>query len=166
MGGTPCAVSFWDWYSAARCRPLGRRPASRSCCAAWAPSISAAALLAHSQGGAFAFQVAEQRPDKVKALVAIEPATAGNVGKAAALKDTPVMMVFGDYVDQHPRWARFKKIDLEYAAAVRAAGGTVDLVDLPAIGITGNLHMLMMDRNSAEIAEVIHKWLRGKGLVE
>ncbi len=28
-------------------------------------------LLVHSQGGAFGFQVAEQRPDKVKAIVAV-----------------------------------------------------------------------------------------------
>src|SRR5262245_28795540 len=27
------------------------------------------------------------------------------------LKSTPVLMLFGDYVDEHPRWATFKKID-------------------------------------------------------
>jgi len=120
----------------------------------------------HSQGGAFGFKVAEQRPDKVKAIVAIESATAGNVGKAAALKNTPTLMLFGDYVDQHPRWSTFKKIDLEYAAAVRTGGGAVDVINLPDIGIKGNSHMLMQDKNNAEIAEVIQKWLAGKGLVD
>ena len=38
-------------------------------------------LLLHSQGGAFGFKVAEQRPDKVKAIVAVESATAGNLGQ-------------------------------------------------------------------------------------
>jgi len=123
-------------------------------------------LLVHSQGGSFGFKVAEQRPDKVKAIVAIESATAGNVSKAAALKNTPTLMVFGDYVDQHPRWATFKKIDTEYAQAVRAAGGTVDWINLPEIGIKGNSHMMMQDKNNAEIADVIQKWLVGKGLVE
>jgi pimeloyl-ACP methyl ester carboxylesterase len=123
-------------------------------------------LLVHSQGGSFGFKVAEQRPDKVKAIVAIESATAGNVSKAAALKNTPTLMVFGDYVDQHPRWATFKKIDTEYAQAVRAAGGTVDWINLPDIGIKGNSHMMMQDKNNAEIANVIQKWLVGKGLVE
>jgi pimeloyl-ACP methyl ester carboxylesterase len=123
-------------------------------------------LLLHSQGGALGFKVAEQRPDKVKAIVAVESATAGNIGKAAALKSTPVLMMLGDYVAQHPRWALFKKIDLEYAAAVRAGGGTVDVIDLPDIGIKGNSHMLMQDKNNAEIAEVIQRWLAGKGLVE
>src|SRR5512144_1659618 len=123
-------------------------------------------LLLHSQGGAFGFKVAEQRPDKVKAIVAVESATAGNLDKAAALKNTPVLMLFGDYVDEHPRWANFKKIDLAYADAVRAGGGTVDVINLPDLGIKGNSHMLMQDKNNAEIADVIQKWLVGKGLVE
>ena len=50
------------------------------------------------------------------------------------------------------------------AAAVRAGGGTVDVINLPELGIKGNSHMLMQDKNNAQIAEVIHKWLVGKGL--
>ncbi len=109
-------------------------------------------MLAHSQGGAFGFKVAEQRPDKIKAIVAVESATAGIIANAPKLKDVPVLMLFGDYVDQHPRWAAFKKIDIAYADAVRAAGGTVDWVNLPEIGIKGNSHMLMQDKNNAQIA--------------
>src|SRR5262249_1051551 len=71
-----------------------------------------------------------------------------------------------DYVDQHPRWVAYKKTDLAYAAAVRAGGGTVDVINLPDMGIKGNSHMLMQDKNNAEIADVIQKWMVGKGLVE
>src|SRR4051812_28675758 len=123
-------------------------------------------LLAHSQGGNFAFLAAEQRPDKIKAIVAVESATAGKVANAAKLKDVPVLMVFGDYVDQHPRWATFKKIDTEYGNAIKAAGGTVDWINLPDIGIKGNGHMLMQDKNNSQVAEVIQKWLVSKGLVD
>jgi len=123
-------------------------------------------LLLHSQGGAFGFKAAEQRPDKVKAIVAIESATAGIVANAPKLKDVPVLMMFGDYVDQHPRWAGFKKTDMAYGEAIKAAGGTVDWINLPEIGIKGNSHMLMQDKNNAEIAEVIQKWLVGKKLVD
>ena len=35
---------------------------------------------------------------------------------------------------------------------------------LPDIGIKGNGHMLMQDKNNAEVAEVIQKWMVGKGL--
>ena len=53
---------------------------------------------------------------------------------------------------------------ISYAAAVRAGGGTVDVINLPELGIKGNSHMLMQDKNNAQIAEVIQKWLVGKGL--
>jgi pimeloyl-ACP methyl ester carboxylesterase len=121
-------------------------------------------LLLHSQGGAFGFKVAELRPDKVKAIVAVESATAGIVANAPKLKNTPVLMVFGDNVEQHPRWAAFKKIDTEYANAIKAAGGSVDWINLPEIGIRGNSHMMMQDKNNDQIAEVIQKWLVTKGL--
>ncbi len=121
-------------------------------------------LLAHSQGGNFAFLVAEQRPDKIKA--AVESATAGKKENAANLKSIPVLMLFGDYVDQHPRWAFFKKVDTEYGNAIKAAGGSVDWINLPDVGIKGNGHMLMQDKNNAAIADVIQKWLVSKGLTD
>ncbi len=121
-------------------------------------------LLLHSQGGNFGFLAAEQRPDKIKAIVAVESATAGKVANAPKLKDVPVLMVFGDYVDQHPRWSTFKKIDTEYGNAIKAAGGSVDWINLPELGIKGNSHMMMQDKNNAQIAEVIQKWLVRKGL--
>lgn len=121
-------------------------------------------LLAHSQGGTFGFKVAEQRPDKFKAIAAVEAASAGTIANAPKLKDVPVLMLFGDYVDQHPRWSTFKKMNTEYGNAIKAAGGTVDWINLPDIGIKGNSHMLMQDKNNGEIADVIQKWLVGKKL--
>jgi pimeloyl-ACP methyl ester carboxylesterase len=118
-------------------------------------------LLTHSQGGSFGFKVAEARPDKIKALVAIESASAGTLDKAAALKNVSVLMVFGDNVDRHSRWIAYRKLDLEYAAAVRAAGGKVDVINLPDVGIKGNSHMVMMDKNNSAVADVIQNWLAG-----
>ena len=68
-------------------------------------------------------------------------------------------------MDQHPRWVAYRKLDLEYAAAVKAAGGMVDVINLPEIGIRGNSHMVMMDKNNQEVADVIHNWLVQQGLV-
>jgi pimeloyl-ACP methyl ester carboxylesterase len=121
-------------------------------------------LLTHSQGGSFAFKVAEERPEKIKAIVAVEPASGGHLDRAAALKGIPVLILFGDNVDLHPRWIAYRKLDLEYAAAVRAAGGKVDVIDLPDLGIKGNSHMMMMDRNNAAVADVIERWLVDQGL--
>jgi pimeloyl-ACP methyl ester carboxylesterase len=122
------------------------------------------ALLLHSQGGAFGLKVAEARPEKIKAIVAVESAGGGTLAKAAALKDVPILMMFGDNVDLHSRWVAYRKLDLEYAAAIRAAGGKVDVIELPDIGIKGNSHMMMMDRNNAAVADVIQRWLVAQGL--
>ncbi len=121
-------------------------------------------VMVHSQSGLFGATVAEMRPDKVKALIMIEPSNGGDLKKAANLKNTPVLAVFGDYIDQDPRWSRIREIDQRYFDAIRATGGTADVIDLPKIGIHGNSHMIMMDRNSDQVAGVIGKWLTDKGL--
>jgi pimeloyl-ACP methyl ester carboxylesterase len=121
-------------------------------------------LLLHSQGGSFGLKVAEQRPDKIKAIVAVESASGGTLARASALKNVPILMVFGDNVDLHPRWVAYRKLDLEYADAVRAAGGKVDVINLPDVGIKGNSHMIMMDRNNGAVADVIQRWLVEQGL--
>lgn len=121
-------------------------------------------VLVHSQSGLFGASVAEARPDKVKALIMVEPANGGDVNKAANLRNTPVLAIYGDYIDQDARWPKIRAIGYGYYDAVRKAGGSVDVVNLPQIGIRGNSHMLMMDKNSDQIADLIQKWLEQKGL--
>ena len=107
----------------------------------------------------------EARPDKVKALVAVEPHARrrprqgrGGQGHAGA------RWSIGDNAKEHPRWPKIRQNGVDYAEAFKAAGGSVDLVDLPDAGIKGNSHMMMMDKNSDQIAELIQKWLVSKGL--
>jgi len=121
-------------------------------------------VMVHSQGGGFGFRVAEARPDKVKALIAVEPSTGGNKDKVAALKDMPIVVIYGDNAKDHPRWGKIRQNVVDYAGAIKAAGGKVDVIDLPDIGIKGNTHMVMMDKNSDEVADVMQKWLVTKGL--
>jgi len=123
-------------------------------------------VLAHSQGGPFAYQVAQARPDKVKALVLIEPAGIGDPAKAAALKDTPSISIYGDFIEGDSRWPTIRANNMKFHAAIRDAGGTPELINLPALGIKGNSHMMMMDKNSEVIAAVIQKWLEGKGFTK
>src|SRR5215831_13589423 len=123
-------------------------------------------ILFHSQAGQFGFKVAQARPDKIRALVAVEPAGIGDPKQAAALKGIPSVMIFGDYIPQDARWPKIRRNDYDFADAIRAAGGSVDVINLPEIGIKGNSHMLMMDRNNGEIADLIQKWLADKGLVQ
>jgi pimeloyl-ACP methyl ester carboxylesterase len=123
-------------------------------------------VLVHSQAGSFGFKVAEARPDKVKALIAVEPSGTGSKDKVAALKNVPIAVIYGDNAKDHPRWGKIRQNVANYADAIKGADGSVDLIDLPDIGIKGNTHMAMMDKNSDQVAEVIQKWLAGKGLVD
>jgi hypothetical protein len=75
-------------------------------------------------------------------------------------------MVWGDYLDQNALWTRIKPAIDRWGAAIREAGGRVDELNLPARGIRGNSHMLMMDANSNEIAGLIQAWLAERGLMK
>jgi pimeloyl-ACP methyl ester carboxylesterase len=121
-------------------------------------------VLVHSQSGTFGYKVLEARPDKVKALVAVEPTLGGDKSKAASVKGTPILVVIGDNAKEHPRWKNIRQNSVTYAEAFKAAGGSLDLVDLPDAGIKGNSHMMMMDKNSDQIAGLIQDWLVKKGL--
>jgi pimeloyl-ACP methyl ester carboxylesterase len=121
-------------------------------------------LVFHSQGGQFGFKVAQEKPEKIKALVAVEPATVGYIGREAALKNIPVLMIFGDYVEIDPRWKRMRGTAGRFGDAISQAGGHVEILDLPKLGMSGNSHMLMMDRNSSQISAVVDKWLADKQL--
>jgi pimeloyl-ACP methyl ester carboxylesterase len=123
-------------------------------------------VLVHSQGGGFGFKVAQARPDKVKALVAVEPSTPGLKDKVAALKDVPIAIIYGDNAKDHPRWGKIRQNVFDFASATKQAGASVDFIDLPDIGIKGNTHMMMMDRNSDQVAAVIQTWLVSKGFAE
>lgn len=52
---------------------------------------------------------------------------------------------------------------IKFYEALRAAGGSAEVVDLPKIGIKGNSHMIMMDRNSDVIAGVVQDRLVKRG---
>jgi pimeloyl-ACP methyl ester carboxylesterase len=123
-------------------------------------------VLVHSQSGSFGFKAAEARPDKVKALIAVEPTLGGDRNKIGLLKNTPVLVVYGDNAKDHPRWSKIRQGGVDYAGALKAGGGSIDVVDLPDAGIKGNSHMVMMDKNSGEVADLIQKWLVGKAFVD
>ena len=102
--------------------------------------------------------------EEIDRAVAVEPTLGGDKSKAASVKGTPILVVIGDNAKEHPRWKNIRQNSVTYAEAFKAAGGSLDLVDLPDAGIKGNSHMMMQDKNSDQVAEVIQKWLVSKGL--
>jgi len=121
-------------------------------------------VLIHSQSGQFGLKVAQARPDKVKALVLVEPAGVGDRKQVARLKNVPILAVYGDFIESDSRWPKIKANAVQFLEEVRQAGGRNEVVELPKIGIRGNSHMIMMDKNSDQVAGVIQGWLEKQGL--
>ncbi len=123
-------------------------------------------LLAHSQGGRFAMQAAATAPQLVRALVLIEPAGGldPQVVSPAPLRGVPTLVVWGDFHAQSASWQSHRARAERWFAAVREAGGQIDVLDLPAHGVHGNSHMLMMDDNNDAIAARVQDWLAGRAL--
>lgn len=124
-------------------------------------------IMTHSQGGNFGFTAALHAPDKVRALISIEPSSAPDPATApiAPLKSVPHLVVYGDYLGGSPFWQRILQVTARYREALAAQGGVADLIDLPAQGIRGNTHMMMMDRNSDQIAGLVQDWMARQGLM-
>ena len=124
-------------------------------------------VVVHSQGGNFGFNAALAAPDKIKAVVAIEPSGAPDPAKVdvGKLKGVPHLIVWGDFRDKVAVWQRLPVAPTKYRDALVAAGGKADVFDLPVMGIKGNTHMLMMDRNSDDVAKLVHDWIAKQGLV-
>lgn len=118
-------------------------------------------LVSHSQSGIFPFQTAALNREGIAGIVAVEPgacpAADGDMKPYAGL---PVLVLFGDYVELSPRWAPRLVACRAFVAATNAAGGKAELLVLPDIGIRGNSHMLMQDRNSLELAALLDRWMQ------
>jgi len=123
-------------------------------------------IMVHSQGSTFAYSVANKYPDKIKAIVGIEPSGALDPAKVdiSPLKKVPLLFVWGDKIRETARWGQIQAPLKKMIAAQRAQGGLAEEYDLPLMGITGNSHMMMMDRNSDQIADLVQKWLASQGL--
>ena len=117
-------------------------------------------LLLHSAAGAPGMAAAQRFPQLVLAVVAVEPSGAPALlsvsGKIAHI------FVWGDHLgsdESDASWAEQYGAAQSYAARLRSSGARVHWLDLPALGIRGNSHLLMMDRNSDEVAALIDRRL-------
>jgi hypothetical protein len=97
-----------------------------------------------------------RRPDLVRAVVALEPASVLQ-DEATDRYRTPTLIVMGDHIEDDARWPHMAKRIRHFAARTPS----VRILSLPDLGHVGNSHMLMMDRNSDDIAGLVQDWLLG-----
>jgi pimeloyl-ACP methyl ester carboxylesterase len=125
--------------------------------------IGPAVLLVHSQAGLYGMETVRRSASKIRAFISIEggckPAKDGTVD---ALATIPFLEIWGDNSagalgangDQRRNDCR------DTVSEVQAAKGNATFYLLPEHGIHGNTHMMMMDRNNLQIADILLGWLK------
>ena len=122
----------------------------------------------HSQGGRVGWNV---NPENVAAIVAIEPGGAPEIGseqyKTLLAANIPIVMYFGDYIDNGPEdiqstsfWKSVRDGAVAFAESYNKDGGNCTVVNLPDVGITGNSHFMFQEKNSEEIAQHVENWIK------
>ncbi|MGI4944986.1 MAG: hypothetical protein ACRYHQ_31240 [Janthinobacterium lividum] len=74
-------------------------------------------------------------------------------------KGLPILVLWGDNVDQSPRWSPRLAQCRAFVTAANAAGGKAELVLLPDVGLKGNSHMMMLDKDNLDVADWITGWI-------
>jgi pimeloyl-ACP methyl ester carboxylesterase len=125
--------------------------------------IGPAVVMVHSQSGGYGLDLIRQHADKVRGFIDVEgscgPLSPDDV--STSFRKVPTLIVFGDYTvgANGPNGDERRKMCNESVAAINGAGGTAKFLFLPGLGISGNSHMLMMDKNNIQIADLIINWL-------
>jgi pimeloyl-ACP methyl ester carboxylesterase len=125
--------------------------------------VGPAVVLVHSQSGLYGLELARQRGAKMRALVSVEggcaPVSADDVNNV--LPKVPMLSVWGD---NSVGAVGFNGDDRRNGCAatikaVAGAGGKATFFLLPENGIKGNSHMMMLDKNNLQVADVIINWI-------
>jgi pimeloyl-ACP methyl ester carboxylesterase len=91
-----------------------------------------------------------QGPNLAKCWTQKEPAK-----KLVGIGDRPILYI----ASEASFYAPWNHCTIGY---FKQAGVNIDYIDLPKIGIRGNGHMMMLEKNSDEIAQLIADWLEEK----
>lgn len=155
--------------------------------------IGAGVLVSHSHSGGFGWATAIKNVH-IKAIASYEPGSgfpfpegeipepiASSSGAVAAvsvaksdfmkLTKIPIIIYYGDFIPEKPDpnpgadgWRARMAMAKKWRDTVNKYGGDVKVVHLPEIGIKGNTHFPFSDLNNVEIADLLSKWLKEKGL--
>jgi hypothetical protein len=155
--------------------------------------IGTGILVSHSHSGGMGWATAIKNQN-IKAIVSYEPGSgfifpegevpapipmAGGTLIAVGvpmsdfmkLTKIPVIIYYGDFIPEKPMdnpgqdgWRARLEMARLWRDAVNKHGGDVTVIHLPEIGIKGNTHFPFSDLNNIEIANLMSKWLKEKGL--
>jgi hypothetical protein len=133
--------------------------------------LNGAVLMGHSESGMHPLQAALTNATGIKGLIVMEPgggcnATVFTDQQIATLARIPILVEYGDHLDTvipgAPNfWLNSFANCTAFTARINAAGGNAQMLHLPEIGIHGNSHMVMLDKNNLQVADLILKWIDG-----
>jgi len=132
--------------------------------AALGVKLKGAVLMGHSESGFFPEEAALIDPSGIRGIISIEqPCRAVSAAEIAKLAKIPTLVMFGDHLGDvaggPANWAQSFASCQTFVDQLKKAGGAAEMMHLPAMGIKGNSHMLMQDRNSDQLADLIIKWI-------
>jgi len=133
--------------------------------AALGVKLNGAVLMGHSESGFFPEQAALINPAGIRGNISIEMPCVTNFSAAqlATLAKIPTLIMFGDHLGDvtggPANWAQSFATCNTFVDQLKKAGGDVEMMHLPALGIKGNSHMLMQDKNSDQLADLVIAWI-------
>jgi pimeloyl-ACP methyl ester carboxylesterase len=212
--GDPAVDQFFAQQGPTQADAAAAHAINRSRGAELLDRIGPAVILTHSAGGPFGWVVADERPELVRAIVAVEAAgmpfaRRGRLALPWGLTASPVTYdppasdpseldleevpagVLAGRPDNGPgslpgegRWtlqrdpprrlanlakvpiaivtserSRLRSSSLAAIAYLRQAGCSVTHLDLPALGIFGNGHFMLLEKNRAAVVGAIRRWV-------
>ncbi|RVT92960.1 alpha/beta fold hydrolase [Sphingomonas crocodyli] len=152
-----------------------QQPENYSVLARLAADLRGAVLIGHSESGQYPIEAALLDAAGIRGAVMIEPSCkrvsfedksliSYSDGEIARLTKVPLLIVFGDHLDMPwmfgASWRNAFDDCVALAGRVNAAGGSAHILYPPDKSVRGNSHMLMVDRNSDQIADWIIDWIR------
>jgi hypothetical protein len=135
--------------------------------AALAVKLNGAVLMGHSESGFFPEQAALIDPSGVRGVVSIEMPCVTDLKdvQLSTLAKIPTLVMFGDHLGDvqggPANWANSFDSCEKFVKQIKDKGGDAEMMHLPKLGIHGNSHMLMQDRNNLQLADLILKWIDG-----
>lgn len=136
--------------------------------AALGSKLDGAVLMGHSESFMFPERAALINPRDVKGIVSLESGYACDTSftpqERATLARIPILIVFADHHADAPepfgsRWTTSISQCRDFAAGIQKEGGDVTFLHLPEMGMHGNTHMFMLDKNNLQIADLVLDWI-------
>lgn len=128
------------------------------------------AIVAYEPGSNFMFPEGELPPPMPSSAGTLE-GVAVPLSEFMQLTKIPIIIYYGDNIPEQPtsspgqdNWRIRLAMAKLWRDALNRRGGDVTVVHLPEMGIRGNTHFPFSDLNNLEIADLMSKFLKEKGL--